>query len=84
MCKYVNFGIMYNRIRRGDLFPYHPHGCRDFWVEELKGRLSKIRYHTINTVLRLRGGGGGDFSVPDRLSNGTPRSIFPQNTIFTI
>ena len=48
---------MYNRIRRGDLFPYHPHGCRDFWVEELKGRLSKIRYHTINTVLRLRGGG---------------------------
>ena len=54
--------------------PYHPHGCRDFRVEELHGRLSKIRYQTINTVLRLRGG----LSVPNTTVN------FPQNTIFTI
>ena len=35
--------------------PDHPRGCRDIRVEEPQGRPSKIRYHTIHTVLRLRG-----------------------------
>ena len=29
-----------------------PHGCRDFLVEEPQGRLSRIQYHTVNTVFR--------------------------------